>query len=204
MATKKVRLIGCLLIVASLVLLLVAAAKDETHFRPVGVESVGRNFRPILTTAPGTVVPDVLISEKGEVKNIQVRRAVAYVTEVAVSAVKSWTFKPPQSDGKAVASRITVAVTFDPPVVSFPHAVLLTPLIHQDDEMRIQSVFQPPEVTHAVFSPTPTALNVGTVIIEATVDETGKGRGTKVLHDVPPSLLRRCRRWRIGGSCLPH
>jgi TonB family protein len=181
----------------------IAFSQDATHFQPVEALSVGDLTRPYRSIAFGTVVLDVLISEKGEVKDIQVRRAIASVTDVAIQAVKTWTFQPAEADGKAVGSRITVAVTFNPQVVSLP-PVALTPLIHEGDEVRIQSAFQPPEVTHATF-PMVWTSSVGAVVLEVTVDETGKGEETKVLRELAPytaTAVRTVDEWRFMPATL--
>jgi outer membrane biosynthesis protein TonB len=146
-----------------------------------------------------------MISEEGEVRNVQVRRDIASVTEEAVRSVKTWKFEPAKFNGKAVPSRMTVAVTFNP-------AALLTannplpPLIHQDDEARIQSSFQPPQVTRATF-PTHAgyALWPGTVILQASIDEAGKAQSTKVLRDAPPfttGAVRAIEDWRFMPATL--
>ena len=184
MACKWIRDIGQVLIAVSLSISTVTFAQDVNDYHPAEAESVGDVVRPLRSVAIGTVVLDVAISADGEVKNIQVRRAIASVTEVAVQAVKSWKFHAAQSKGKPVASRITVAVTFNPQSVTFP-PVALTPLIHQDDEARIQSAFQPPEVTWATFPSTLTSA-VGAVVLEVTVDEKGESQETKILRELAP------------------
>ena len=203
MIASKLKIVGVVLIAASLGIPAIAFSQDATDFRPAEVVSVGDLTRPYRSIAFGTVVLDVLLSETGEVKDIQVRRAIASVTDVAVKAVKSWTFKPAELDDNAVPSRITVAVTFNPQAVNFPH-VLLTPLLHQDDEVRIQSAFQPPEVIRATF-PIITALNAGDAILEATVDETGKVQATKILRELTANTdvaVQAAEEWKFIPATL--
>jgi TonB family protein len=159
--------------------------------------------------ANGTVVLDVMISEEGEVRNVQVRRDIASETEEAVRSVKTWKFAPAKFNGKAVTSRMTVAVTFNPSPYSSPplaESVPLPPLIHQNDEARIQSSFQPPEVTRATFPTYPlNALNLGTVILEASINEAGKAQSAKVLRDAPPfttTALQAIEDWRFMPATL--
>jgi TonB family protein len=171
----------------------------------VQAESVNDISKPFANNSSGWVVLDVLISEKGEVKNVQVRRDLVPLTEEAIRSVRTWTFEPAQFDGKAVTSRITIAVTFNPAKVVVDQ-VPLPPLIHQDDEARIQSSFQPPEVTLATFPKFPIeALSPGTVILEATIDEAGKAQSTKVLRDVSPftaEAIRAVEDWRFMPATL--
>jgi hypothetical protein len=146
-----------------------------------------------------------MISEKGEVRNVQVRRDIESETEEAVRSVKTWKFEPAKLNGEAVTSRVTVAVTFNPaPPLS--ENVPLPPLIHQDDEARIQSRFQPPQVTYATFPVYPfKALMAGTVILEVSINEAGKARRPKVVRDAPPFTLMATQAiddWRFMPATL--
>jgi TonB family protein len=159
---------------------------ENTHFQSVKAVSVDDITKPDFSIANGTVVLDVLVSEKGKVRDVQVRRDIVSLTEVAVRSVRTWTFEPAKFEGKAVKSRMTVAVTFNP-ASTLAANVPLPPLLHQGDEARIQSDFQPPEVTFAAFPRYPAgAIGPGTVILEATINEAGKVQSAKVLRDAPP------------------
>jgi TonB family protein len=159
---------------------------EEPHFQAAEAISVSDVTIPFRSVANGTVVLDVMISEEGEVRNVQVRRDIASITEEAVRSVKTWKFEPAKFNGKAVTSRMTVAVTFNP-APPLAANIPLPPLIHQGDQARIQSSFQPPEVTRATFPTYPvTALWPGTVILEASINEAGKAQSPKVLRDAPP------------------
>jgi outer membrane biosynthesis protein TonB len=134
----------------------------------------------------GTVVMDALITETGEVQEVEVRRDVACFTQFAVQGVKNWKFSPATFAGKAIASRMPVAVTFDPP---FPSGgpVPLPPLIPQS-AAAVQAEFQPAEVTRALLPhPHPGyAISEGTVVLEVTLRAKGKAEEIKVLRDLPP------------------
>lgn len=178
---------------------------EESHFQPAEAASVSDVTIPFRSIANGTVVLDVMISEEGEVRNVQVRRDIASVTEEAVRSVKTWKFEPARFNGKAVTSRVTVAVTFNP-APPFAANIPLPPLIHQDDEARRQSSFQPAEVTRATFPTCPVyALNFGTVILEASINEAGKAQSTKVLRDAPPfttKAIQAIEDWRFMPATL--
>jgi TonB family protein len=61
----------------------------------------------------GTVVLDVLISEKGDVLQVRViRGARAGLTEAALSAVRQWKFTPAKKEGKAVRTWMVLPVPF--------------------------------------------------------------------------------------------
>jgi TonB family protein len=180
-------------------------ARIQSRFQPPQVTRATFPTYPVLSMANGTVVLDVMISEEGEVRNVQVRRDIASITEEAVRSVSTWKLEPAKFNGKAGTSRMTVAVTFNP-VPPFAANVPLPPLIHQDDEARIQSRFQPPQVTRATFPTYPTnALNPGTVILQVSIDEAGKAQSTKVLRDAPPfttTSIQAIEDWRFMPATL--
>ena len=178
---------------------------EEPDFQPAEAASVGDVTIPFNSIANGTVVLDVMISEEGEVKDVQVRRDIASETEEAVRSVKTWKFAPAKLKGKAVSSRVTVAVTFNP-APPLAENVPLPPLIHQDDEARLQARFQPPEVTRATFPTYPfQAASLETVILEATIGEAGKAQSTKTLRDAPPftaAAIQAIDDWRFIPATL--
>jgi len=178
---------------------------EESHFQPAEAVSVSDVRVPIRSIANGTVVLDVMISEEGKVTNVQVRRNIASLTEQAVRSVKTWKFEPAKLNGKAVTSRITVAVTFNPASLLAAN-VPLPPLVHQDDEVRIQSSFQPPEVTRATFPTLPAnTLIPGAVILEVGINEAGRAQSTKALRGAPPfttTAIQAIEDWRFIPATL--
>jgi TonB family protein len=180
-------------------------ASDKSLFRLPEAVSVSDVEIPTLSIANGTVVLDVRISEQGEVEDIQVRRDIASETEEAVRSVKTWKFEPAKSNGKAATSRMTVAVTFNPPS-PLGAEVPLPALREQDDEDRIKAVFQPPEVARATFPISPyTAFAPGTAIFEVSINEAGKATSSKVLRDAPPfttPALQAIEHWEFLPATL--
>jgi outer membrane biosynthesis protein TonB len=146
-----------------------------------------------------------MISAQGEVRNVQVRRDIASETEEAVRSVKTWKFEPAKFNGRAITSRVTVAVTFNP-APPLAANIPLPPLIPEDDEARLQSSFQPPEVTYATFPTCPDyARSPGTVILEAGINEAGKVQRSKVLRDAPPfttAAMRAIEDWKLVPATL--
>jgi TonB family protein len=178
---------------------------DQSHFQPAETLSVSDVTIPIRSVASGTVVLNVTISKKGEVGDVRVRHDIASETDVAVRSARQWKFKPAKLNGKAVASRMTVAVTFNPapPVAG---DIPLPPLIPQENETRLQPSFQPPGVIHATFPTYPVrALNPGTVILQARLNEAGEVQSTMVLRDAPPftaTATRAIEDWRFVPATL--
>ena len=159
---------------------------EKSPFRSAEVLSVTDILDSVPSEASGTVVLNALITETGKVERVDVRRDIASLTDVAVSAVESWTFSPATWAGKAVPSRLPVAVTFRPPMW-YTDPVSLPALIPQT-EAAIQAEFQPVEVTHAALPKYPADTSVaGSVVLEVTLGAKGNvEEEVKVLRDLPP------------------
>ena len=158
---------------------------DKPVFQPAQTTSVSDITIPSASNASGTVVLNALITEHGKPLAVEVRREIPGLTELAVDAVKEWRFSSARFGDRAVASRITVAVTFSPPG-SFADPVSLPPLKSQN-ESAIQAEFQPAEVTRATFPKYPDDSSVaGTVVLEVSLSPKGLAGDVKVLQDLPP------------------
>jgi len=178
---------------------------EESHFQPALAVSISDITIPFQSLANGTVVLNVTVSEKGEVGDVQARRDIASITEQAIRSIKTWKFAPARLNGNAVASIVTVAVTFNPaPPLSAN--VPLPPLVQQSERAPIHLDFHPAGVTQATFPTYPVnALNPGTVILEASINEAGRVHQTSVLRDAPPftaSALRAVGDWRFISANL--
>ena len=127
-----------------------------------------------------------LITETGKVQKVEVRRNFACLTQVAVTAVKDWKFSPATLAGKAIASRMPVAVAFESQV-SAPNPFPLPELVPQT-AAAVQAEFQPVEVMRAglpSFHPGYTFAQ-GTVGLEVTVGAKAEVEEITVLRDIPP------------------
>jgi TonB family protein len=63
----------------------------------------------------GSVWLSCVVSEKGVITDVEVTRSLDKefgLDQAAVDAARQWTFKPGLKDGKAVAVRITIELTF--------------------------------------------------------------------------------------------
>ncbi|MBE0711997.1 MAG: TonB family protein, partial [Candidatus Aminicenantes bacterium] len=60
----------------------------------------------------GDVIVEVAVDEAGEVKEAKVLRGVDGLNQVALDAVKQWTFEPAIINGKPKAVKITVTIRF--------------------------------------------------------------------------------------------
>ena len=162
------------------------APKEKPPFQSAETLSVTDIPLPIFCAMDGTVVLNALLSETGEVQKVEVRRDLACFTQTAVHAVDEWKFSPATLAGKAIVSRIPVAVTFDPPIPYADHVPL--PTLIPQSAGAIQAEFQPAEVIHAEFPKyaTGTIFAAGAVVLEVTLSEKGEAGEVKVLRDLPP------------------
>jgi hypothetical protein len=133
------------------------------------------------------VVLDAVIDETGKVQKVEVRRDIVSITEPAVNAVKEWQFSPATFEGKAIASRVPVAVNVRPRLY-YVDQVPLPALIPQTDAA-IQAEFQSADVIRAVFPyhPVNNDSDAVTVVLEVALNSAGKVEKVKVLSDVPPA-----------------
>jgi hypothetical protein len=157
-------------------------AEEEAALKPPEAISVTDIMVPI--AGSGTVVLEAVVTGRGKLQKVDVRRDVPTLTPLAVQAVEDWKFLPATLAGRIIVARIPVAVTFRPP--GYAAVVPLPPLIPQS-EAAIQAAFQPAEITRAAFPKYPDNTVVsGAVILEARLSENGEVEELKVLRDLPP------------------
>ncbi len=162
-------------------------AAQDAAFQPARAVSVSDLTIPVASLANGTVVLEVAVSKEGAVRDLRVRRDIPSETEEAIRSVRTWKFEPARFNGKAVASKVTVAVTFNPcPPLSVDRSSLPA-LVQEDQDSHPGSGFSPPGVIHAVYPTSPfDAISPGTVVLEESIDQAGNVHRTKVLRDAPP------------------
>lgn len=84
---------------------------------PVVVKEVKPQYTPQAMKAriQGTVWLECVVNESGDVSDVTVTRSLDKeygLDEAAIAAARQWKFKPGQKDGKPVAVRITLELTF--------------------------------------------------------------------------------------------
>jgi hypothetical protein len=158
---------------------------ESPHFQAAQTISVTDVTIPTNCLVSGTVVIDALITEEGKPQEVEVRRDIPCLTELALDAVKEWKFTPAKVGENAVASRIAVAVTFSPQRVLTDPIPL--PALKPQSDAAIQAEFQPAEVTRAKIPAYPIDAAVdGTVVLEVNLNAQGEPGDVKVLQDLPP------------------
>ena len=169
---------------------LVAQTEPSTvlpPFEPPETLSVSDIPLPVLCVEGGIVVLDAPITKAGEFQRVEVRRDMPCLTPLAVHAVEGWKFSPATFAGKAIASRMPVAVTFNPPGLYPVPTPATLPALKPQADAAIQAEFQPAEVIHAAFPDYPgSAVAFGTVVLEVTLSKKGEAEEVKVLRDRAP------------------
>jgi hypothetical protein len=162
------------------------APKEELPFQPAETLSITDIEVPFNSIASGTVVLDAVISEAGKVQTVEVRRDIVSLTEPVVRAVKEWEFAPATFAGKAITSRVPVALTVRPPLWQVEQIPL--PALKPQTGVAIQAEFQAAEVIRAAFPkyPESSIVNAVTIVLEVTLSEKGEAGEVKVLQDFPP------------------
>jgi len=101
-----------------------AHAAQSTVYRPgngVSLPEVIHEVKPEYTRAAmaafiqGTVWVECVVNETGDVADVEVTRSLDKeygLDQAAIDAARQWKFKPGRKDGKAVAVRITIELTF--------------------------------------------------------------------------------------------
>jgi TonB family protein len=115
-----IRLLVALLVLGGFL----ATARGQEIFRPgngvtlpVVVTEVKPDYTPEAKAAriQGTVLIDTVVLADGHVGDVQVARSLDAkfgLDQQAVDAAKQWMFKPGTKDGKPVAVRVTIELTF--------------------------------------------------------------------------------------------
>jgi len=84
----------------------VPVPKKTKHVQPVyPAEALAQGIR-------GIVIVDLVIAPTGKVQSTSIIRSVPGLDDAAVAAVSQWEYEPVKVDGKPVAVRLTVPITF--------------------------------------------------------------------------------------------
>jgi TonB family protein len=161
---------------------------------------------PLNSVAIGMVELHVTIGRTGKVKQIQVVRELASVTEVSIQAVKSWEFAPATLNGKPIASRLTVAVVFCPYVGLQPIPLPPVETGSKDEASGADLPLTPPEIIAAQF---PQDFNArtssGTVVLQVVIGPDGQQGLVKVIRGKDPmtgAALEAVKDWKFTPASI--
>jgi TonB family protein len=161
---------------------------------------------PFNSVATGMVELQVTIGKTGAVKDVEVIRELASVTEQSIEAVKNWKFNPATSEGKPIASRLTVSVVFCP--YTGPGPISLPPVEAETksdaSDANLPSV--PAEIIAARF---PRDFNArtasGTVVLQVAIGPDGQQGLVKVVKDIAPmtgAALEAVKDWKFAPASI--
>jgi len=131
----------------------------------------------------GIVILDLTIDKNGKVASVDVIRSIPGLDDAAVEAVKQWEYEPAKVDGKAVAVRLSVPITFLMPV----------PEITRQEGI--------PELRQGAVPTFPKGVDArGTVsaVAEVTLDAEGRVVEAEIRGGDPPyadALLQAVKTW---------
>jgi len=193
----------------------VATLSAQAPYAPARYARGAAPVLPAMTVGGGQAFLELTIRSNGTVESAKPIRSTPPFTEVLSDAVAGWQFTPALEDAmdadgkpvgpKTVPSKVLVASLFRAPT-------LLTPTLgEQPADVAAPSA----EVAYPSFTAEPPyppqALAAGVVLIEASVDSSGKVAAARVIASSPAfdqAALDAARRWRfkparIKGRAMP-
>jgi TonB family protein len=156
----------------------VPVPKKTKHVQPVyPAEALAQGIR-------GIVILDVVVGTTGRVESTSIIRSVPGLDEAAIAAARQWEYEPVKVDGKLVAVRLTVPITF----------ALALPKIARDAGV--------PELRQGAAPAWPSGApeGGGAAAAEVTLEPDGRIGDARIADGVEPwagALLAALRTWRF-------
>lgn len=88
---------------------------DSSDYVPVGILTFAYPDYPVNSVIWGSVVAQVTVDSKGDVKDVTLLHALANFDSFAKEALKNWRFRAATLHGKPVTAKIVVAFIFQSP-----------------------------------------------------------------------------------------
>jgi len=178
---KRIRIA---IVAAATLFCLAPLAFGQSSPSPPEVISVTDPYYPYLRILDGFVVLEVSIDAKGEVRKIRVLRDPGSMVPVAISSVRTWKFKPPGGAAGSRPSKMTIVFCYRPPVTS-PMLQRFNPVL--PDEEPDRSDYSPAGIVSVAYPGYPVnSIRWGSVVLQMTVDKTGKAEEIRALQDLVP------------------
>jgi len=173
-------------------------AQDLGFVPPAPVSVVGVNYPPQALFG-GDVLLDVLIDSEGKPADIKVLAGDGPFLEPALSAVRTWSFKPATADGQAVGARIGIVFQFSQsflPRLTRPERKHDEVLAESDDRSALPVLTVEPDYP-------PNSVAQGSVGLYSLVDPEGHITSTSTLLDVgslTAPTAAALRRWQFAPA----
>ena len=192
---KSALIVACLGVVLS-----AQEASSPARYRAGTVPAL-----PVMAVSGGQVLVELAVSREGRVTAVTALQTTPPFTDVVVSAVRDWQFRPAEGPvapepGRAdeppsrlpVASKVLVAAIYRPPALNAPTLGDAPKHIASASD---ETAF-PLTTTMPPFPPS--ALSSGVVLVEARIDPNGAVADVTVIRSAPPfdDVARRAaRQW---------
>jgi TonB family protein len=167
-------------------LLFLPCALGQKAYSPPQVTSAGDAYTPYTVVFDGLFVLDVSIGDDGSISKIEALRNPGAMLDAIETAVRTWKFQPALIGRKTQASRMTVAFVYRPgnlqtfgaaPTEGFKPVM---PPSRADDGT---GDYVPPGITSFAYPEYPVnSVASGSVVLQATVDDSGNVKNVAVLH----------------------
>ena len=134
----------------------------------------------------GIVILEATTDIYGRVMSLKVLRSIPLLDQAAIDAVRQWVYEPMiiQGNPREIVFTTTVRFTLDDRSMGPQTSISISPGGAPTALKKIKEV-------QAVYPETALRVNAqGTVVLEGTIDETGKVAAVKVLRSVQPALDR--------------
>lgn len=178
-----------------------SVSQQGTGFTPAAPLSLVGVPYPPQALFGGEVLLDALVGTDGKLGDIKVVSGGAPFLDVALGAVRTWSFLPAQMDGRAVESRIGV-------VFQFPQS-FLPQMVRKDHKYEEPLPGAANRGALPVFTVEPgyppSTVADGSVILGASVDARGQLTSVSVIHGVDPlaaSAKAALQRWQFAPGLL--
>jgi TonB family protein len=169
----------------------------NSNFRPAELVTAEEIYYPFASVAYGPVILDALVNAKGEVEDVVATRPIGSLSEPSIRSIRTWKFKPATLDDKPAASRVTIAVMFNP--YSFL-PIMLPPRAPDHELPKIDTDFEPPEIVSVAPGTLPNAAGGGAVVLQAKINASGELEYASIVRNFPPfapNALEALQKWQF-------
>jgi TonB family protein len=174
-----------------------------SHFVPPDITAASDIPYPVNSVASGLVSLTLIVTETGQVQNVQVARGIPSLNAPAINAVNTWSFAPGKLDGVAVPSTINVQVIFNPGMLQDQNlplepGALVTPAL--------PAGYAPPQMAQASYAIYPAnSVATGTVVLGLLVNKFSLVKNATTIRSVPSlteAALAAVKNWTINPATL--
>jgi outer membrane biosynthesis protein TonB len=180
-----------------------ASAQHSQRFTPPDVVYANDIPYSAATAAAGVVTLAVNLDDGGNIVNVQVLRDIPTLTSPALVAVHGWTYAAASLNGKHIPSTLLVNVVFDPAYLQLKNIPLAPAEAFQAPDAKV-TLFAPPQLLAATYSPYPSDASVGgAVVLDAYVGSGGGITKVTVVRAVPmltAAVLGALKSWKFAAA----